>query len=455
MGVLGRRAPGGPLRRLPRRGAEERRGSGRAEYERRVGERFDEAKLRDALAECVADAREDDVVPFTALLRLSTDGRASEVLLRPPVPIAVCLRWSIRETSFPRPPGPGYWVAVDVSPTRAPGVPPVPTAGVATATVPPTPTPPAPPTGAPAPPDVIGPAPPDVIDLTDRGRPLHVDARRQDLAALRQSLRDRRAEVLGPILAQADGLAADDPTLEAYWSLAEELALPVVIPLGMEPPGTEGSGSEYRVALGDPLKLESVLLRHPKLRIVVSGAAWPMADAMVALMWRYPQVWVDTSVIAWALPRAELEAYLARLLRAGFAERILFASGASTARRMAEAADAIRSSDVLPPRQSAPSWAATRPGCSHARGPSRRPRSARAGSRAHRLRPGGRRPPAVLWDVPCSNPFAPWVEQLFAEGITGGCGGGNDCPDNPSMRGQMAVPCEDLRAPALRMLLTH
>ena len=74
-----------------------------------------------------------------------------------------------------------------------------------------------------------------------------------------------------------------------------------------------------------------------------------MADAMVALMWRYPQVWVDTSVIAWALPRAELEAYLARLLRAGFGERILFASGASTARRMAEAAEAIRSSDVLPP----------------------------------------------------------------------------------------------------------
>ena len=194
---------------------------GGREYERRVGERFDETKLRDALAECVADARADDVVPFTALLRLSADGRASEVLLRPPVPIAVCLRWSIRETSFPRPPDRAYWVAVDVSPTRAAGVPPIPTAGVATATVPPTPTPPpppAPPTGAPA--------PPDVVDLTGRGQPVHVDGRRQDLAALRQSLRDRRAEVLGPILAQADGFAADDPRLEAYWSLAEELGCP-------------------------------------------------------------------------------------------------------------------------------------------------------------------------------------------------------------------------------------
>ena len=27
--------------------------------------------------------------------------------------------------------------------------------------------------------------------------------------------------------------------------------------------------------------------------------------------------------------------------------------------------------------------------------------------------------------------FADWIEQLAAEGITGGCGGGNYCPDNP------------------------
>ena len=57
-------------------------------------------------------------------------------------------------------------------------------------------------------------------------------------------------------------------------------------------------------------------------------------------------------------------------------------------------------------------------------------------------------PPActgVFPDVPCSNPFAPWIEQLADEGITGGCGGGNYCPNNPVIRQQMAVfllrPC--------------
>jgi hypothetical protein len=40
--------------------------------------------------------------------------------------------------------------------------------------------------------------------------------------------------------------------------------------------------------------------------------------------------------------------------------------------------------------------------------------------------------------VPCPSIFAAWVEQLLAEGITAGCGGGNFCPNDPNIRGQMA-----------------
>ncbi len=42
-------------------------------------------------------------------------------------------------------------------------------------------------------------------------------------------------------------------------------------------------------------------------------------------------------------------------------------------------------------------------------------------------------------DVPCTSPFAPWIEALADAGITGGCGGGNYCPANPVTRQQMAV----------------
>jgi hypothetical protein len=46
---------------------------------------------------------------------------------------------------------------------------------------------------------------------------------------------------------------------------------------------------------------------------------------------------------------------------------------------------------------------------------------------------------ATFADVPCSSPFAPWVQALVARGITAGCGGGLYCPTNPVTRGQMAV----------------
>ena len=45
----------------------------------------------------------------------------------------------------------------------------------------------------------------------------------------------------------------------------------------------------------------------------------------------------------------------------------------------------------------------------------------------------------VFDDVPCGPVFAPWIEQLAEEGITGGCGGNNYCPGNPVRRDQMAV----------------
>lgn len=51
-------------------------------------------------------------------------------------------------------------------------------------------------------------------------------------------------------------------------------------------------------------------------------------------------------------------------------------------------------------------------------------------------------PPCVtasFGDVPCSSPFAPWIYELVARQVTGGCGSGNYCPTDPATRGQMAV----------------
>jgi hypothetical protein len=48
-------------------------------------------------------------------------------------------------------------------------------------------------------------------------------------------------------------------------------------------------------------------------------------------------------------------------------------------------------------------------------------------------------PTGVFGDVNLSHWAAAWIEQLAAEGITGGCGNGNYCPDAEVTRDQMAV----------------
>ena len=45
----------------------------------------------------------------------------------------------------------------------------------------------------------------------------------------------------------------------------------------------------------------------------------------------------------------------------------------------------------------------------------------------------------VFSDVPAGSFAADWIEQLAAEGVTAGCGGGNYCPDATITRAQMAI----------------
>ena len=47
--------------------------------------------------------------------------------------------------------------------------------------------------------------------------------------------------------------------------------------------------------------------------------------------------------------------------------------------------------------------------------------------------------PPTFNDVPASDPGFQFIEALAASGVTGGCGGGNYCPDAPLTRRQMAV----------------
>ncbi len=84
----------------------------------------------------------------------------------------------------------------------------------------------------------------------------------------------------------------------------------------------------YRMAMGDPLLMEEVLLRHKKLRLYVMHAGWPRLEAAIALLYAHPNVYVDIAALSSQslVPRANYYGYLRSLVDAGFGKRIMFGS---------------------------------------------------------------------------------------------------------------------------------
>jgi uncharacterized protein len=145
--------------------------------------------------------------------------------------------------------------------------------------------------------------------------------------SLRQMHKEGKLAVLAEFAPQYSGLEPASLKLEAYWALAEELDMPVGIHMGLGPPGAPYVGfPEYRMRLSNPLLLEDVLVRHPKLRVYICHAGWPFINELLGLLYAHPQVYVDVAVINWVLPEAEFHAYLRRLVDAGFSDRIMFGS---------------------------------------------------------------------------------------------------------------------------------
>ncbi len=148
-----------------------------------------------------------------------------------------------------------------------------------------------------------------------------------DLTWLRGRYSSGAYGAMGEITAQYAGLSPSDASLEPYFALSEELNIPVGVHSGLSYPGTPyNCCPKFRAALGRPLLLEEVVVRHPKLKLYVMHAGYPYVEDMIALMVLYPQVHIDVSAINYLMPRPTFQAYLKQLIEHGFGKRILFGS---------------------------------------------------------------------------------------------------------------------------------
>lgn len=146
---------------------------------------------------------------------------------------------------------------------------------------------------------------------------------------VREMIRKKEIAVFGEVTNQYAGVAPDDPAFEPYLALLEEHDIPLAIHLGPGPPGTPllaPAVRGYKAALHDPTTLEPLLRKHPRLRVYAMHAGWPLADEMIAMLYVYPQLYVDIGILAYAFPPAEFYRYVDRLVTAGFGRRIMYGS---------------------------------------------------------------------------------------------------------------------------------
>jgi predicted TIM-barrel fold metal-dependent hydrolase len=150
-------------------------------------------------------------------------------------------------------------------------------------------------------------------------------SKEMSVLAFTDSLSSGFYKVMGEVAPQYQGMSPSDTSLDAYFAAAEKLNIPVGIHMGTGGNGTINiNNPKYRASMGNPLLLEELLARHPKLKIWVMHAGYPMIEPMLALMGANAYVYVDIAGMIWSYPLAEVNDYIKRLVQAGFGKRILY-----------------------------------------------------------------------------------------------------------------------------------
>jgi uncharacterized protein len=147
----------------------------------------------------------------------------------------------------------------------------------------------------------------------------------QDLDRL---FREKRLDAFGEVAAQYEGYSPSDPAFDAYWAVAEKHGVPVGIHTGGAPPGTPYTCCpKFRLALGDPLLLEDLLVKYPKLKVYVMHAGGFFPQSALMLMTMYQHVYVDISTLTWTPIAGDLlEPFLIEAKRRRLLDRVMFGS---------------------------------------------------------------------------------------------------------------------------------
>jgi Predicted metal-dependent hydrolase of the TIM-barrel fold len=147
------------------------------------------------------------------------------------------------------------------------------------------------------------------------------------VAQFEKEAREGRWRAMGELGLPYAGRPLNDPTLFPYYDACQRLGIPVFFHTGLDGPEPQKLVSPaFRVDLGDPLLLQDVAIKFPRLRIVIMHMGWPFFDHALYMLYAYPNVYLDTAVVNWILGRQVFDCMLREAVDTVGSDRILFGS---------------------------------------------------------------------------------------------------------------------------------
>ncbi len=121
------------------------------------------------------------------------------------------------------------------------------------------------------------------------------------------------------------GHPLNDPACFPLFEIAQRYDIPVFFHTGLGGPNPqEGFAPKFRISLSDPLLLEDVAIRFPKLKIVIMHMGWPFYDHALYMHFTYQNVYLDTGIVDWILGKKLFNRMLEEAVATVGSDRILF-----------------------------------------------------------------------------------------------------------------------------------
>ncbi len=112
-----------------------------------------------------------------------------------------------------------------------------------------------------------------------------------------------KIKVFGEVMAVYKGRTLTDSMYQPYLAICEKYGVPVAYHSGGSFPNAQQFGwPKYRIALGDPLLIEDVVVKYPKLKLYLMHAGENFYENTLRMMDGYPNLYADLGVELWLHP---------------------------------------------------------------------------------------------------------------------------------------------------------